>query len=107
MLKVTLIEAIFERDVSTFLNMNPRYIINWKEHKVKGEPAYDGGKTPRWNQSHEFEVGNDLSSAGVMTFTFLDEDDFICNCEVGIKKLVDGKGFDHFYPCRHEGEDSG
>jgi len=39
-------EAIFTRDMSTFLSMNPHYMINWKEEKIQGEPAYDGGKTP-------------------------------------------------------------
>ena len=42
-------EAIFTRDLTNFLKMNPHYVINWKDEKVKGEPAFDGGKTPKWN----------------------------------------------------------
>ena len=71
-------EAIFERDVSTFLKMSPKYRINWKEEMVEGKPAYDAGKTPKWNKSHMFNVGTDLSVAGVMSFTFLEEGDLIC-----------------------------
>ena len=78
---VTVHEAIFERDVSTFLAMSPKYIINWKDEKVEGKPAYDGGKTPKWNHKHEFNVGTDLSVAGVMNFTFMEEGDLICEAQ--------------------------
>ena len=71
-------EAIFERDVSTFLKMSPHYRINWKEDMIEGKPSFDGGKTPKWGKGHSFNIGTDLSVAGVMTFTFLEEGDLIC-----------------------------
>jgi hypothetical protein len=63
---VHILEAIFERDVCTFLKMSPRYILNWKENKIEGKPAYDGGKTPKWTSSHDFNVGTDLSTSGFL-----------------------------------------
>jgi len=76
---VTMHEAIFTRDTSTFLKMSPKYVINWKDEKVEGKPAKDGGKTPKWNSKHSFNIGTDLSTAGVMHFTFLDDNDVICD----------------------------
>ena len=81
-------EAIFERDVSTFLKMSPHYIINWKEDCIEGKPAYDGGKTPKWNEMHDFNIGTDLSVAGVITFTFKEEGDLICQAVQAVSTLA-------------------
>ena len=74
-------EAIFERDTATFMSMDPYFVINWKEQKIKSEPAYGGGKAPKWNEAHQFEVGTDASSMGVMTFSFFDDNNIICSME--------------------------
>jgi len=81
-------EAIFERDVSTFLKMSPKYIINWKEEKIEGKPAYDGGKTPKWNTAHNFNVGTDLTVSGVMHFTFMEGGDLICEAQAAVQDLA-------------------
>ena len=85
---VRVLEAIFERDVSTFLAMNPRYIINWKEEMIEGQPADGGGKTPKWGRAHSFNVGADLSVAGVMHFTFMDGGDLICEAQQAVGELA-------------------
>ena len=56
-LTVTFQEAVFERDVTTFLDMNPKYVINWREERIEGEPAYGGGTNPKWGQEHNFDIG--------------------------------------------------
>ena len=106
-MRVHMREAIFTRDLTNFLKMNPHYVINWKDEKVVGDPAFDGGKTPKWNKVHEFEVGSDLQSAGTMTFTFLEEEDLICSIEISVRKFAEKRGVPHWYECRYEGEDSG
>ena len=77
-------EGIFNRDVATFMDMDPRYLINWKDDKVEGEPAHGGGKTPKWNNHHEFDIGTDTSCMGVMTFSFLDDAKLICSTELSV-----------------------
>ena len=106
-IKIYVREAIFERDLSTFLSMNPRYMINYKDEVCEGKPAYDGGKTPSWHGEHELDVGDDPQSRGVMTFTFLNEDDLISSSEVSVAKLIKGRGTEHWHRCRFEGVDSG
>jgi len=81
-MKVTLVEGIFERDVATFMDMDPHYLINWKEDRIVGESAHGGGKCPRWNKSHEFNIGTDKTSMGVMTLSFLDDSKLICSTEL-------------------------
>ncbi len=58
--------------------MSPKYIINWKDMKSEGPPAQAGGKNPKWGKQHKFSVGDDLTTAGVMNFTFLEADAQIC-----------------------------
>mmetsp|Transcript_364 Transcript_364/g.683 ORF Transcript_364/g.683 Transcript_364/m.683 type:complete len:81 (+) Transcript_364:17-259(+) len=77
-LKVQVLEGVFERDTSTFLSMNPKYIINWKEEKIEGTAAYDGGKNPKWENEHEIDIEDDPEGAGIVTITFLDDEDLIC-----------------------------
>lgn len=79
-MRIHMREAILKRDTATFMDMNPHFQINWKDQKEVGEKAYGGGKCPKWNQCKEFEIGNDLKSAGVMTFSFMDDDNLICSC---------------------------
>lgn len=98
-------EAIFDRDTATFLSMNPRYVINWKDQKIEGEVAYDGGKNPKWYVSHELDVGTDLDCVGMMTFTFLDEEDLIVTCEIPVREIIDeGTGW---FPTEFDGEPNG
>jgi hypothetical protein len=77
---ITLIfqEAILDRDTSTFLDMNPKYVINWREERIEGEPAYGGGKNPRWLAEHNFDIGNHPEEAGVISITIMDDDNLIC-----------------------------
>lgn len=77
-LKLTLREAIFERDAASFFNMDPSYQINWKDEVIHGENAFGGGKTPKWNKKHELNVGIDLDCMGVMMVAFKDGSDVIC-----------------------------
>jgi hypothetical protein len=106
-MRVHMREAIFTRDLTSFLKMNPHYVINWKDEKIVGEPDYDGGKVPKWNEVHEFEVGNDLQSAGTMMFSFLEEEELICSVELSVRKFAEKRGVPHWYECRYDGEDSG
>jgi hypothetical protein len=80
--------AIFDRDTATFLSMSPKYIINWKDEKIEGKPAEDGGKTPTWESAHKFNVGTDLSSAGVLSFTFFDDSSLICEAASAVSDLA-------------------
>ena len=41
-------EGIFERDVAMFSDMNPKYVLNFKEEKYESSVCYGGGKNPRW-----------------------------------------------------------
>lgn len=70
------------------MDMDPYFVINWKEEKIESEKAFGGGKTPRWNQTHELNVGTDLSSAGVMTFSFMEGDKLICSAQISVSCLV-------------------
>jgi hypothetical protein len=100
-------EAIFDRDLTTFLTMSPRFNINYKEEIKEIGPAWDGGKTPNWGSETELDIGDDPESRGVITFTFLNEDDLICSSEVQVSELISKRGGDHWYKCRFEGEDAG
>ena len=75
---MTFIEAILDRDTSTFLDMNPKYIINYFDERIEGEPAYGGGKNPRWNAEHIFAIGIFPDEMGVITITIMDDDNLIC-----------------------------
>ena len=76
-MKLDMKEAIFERDINTFMAMNPKYIIIYKENKIDGEIAYDGGKNPKWFAPHTFEVGTEIESAGIITIYYLSDDELI------------------------------
>jgi len=107
MLKVTVREAIFQRDVATFLDMDPHYTLIWKETKIEGEKAFGGGKTPKWNQTHQLDIGTDQSSMGVLTVNFMEGDNLICTCAMGVASLLKSRGTDQWHRCRHDGNDSG
>ena len=100
-------EAIFERDVNTIMAMNPKYIINYKEEKIEGEIAYDGGKNPKWFSPHTFEVGTDIESAGIITIQYLSDDELICQNEVSVKDAVDRTGADKWFKVDFQGDPVG
>ena len=104
---VKVLQAIFDRDTATFMDMDPKYIINWKDDKIEGEPAFGGGKLPKWNKHHELEIGTDTSCMGVMTFTFLDDSNLICSAEISVANLIKNRGIENWHHCRYEGENSG
>lgn len=52
-LSLNLIEAMLQRDVNTFLDMDPYVAIEWKGQIFKNEKAFGGGKAPRWNNCIE------------------------------------------------------
>ena len=106
-MRIHMRQAIFKRDTATFLDMDPHFVINWKDQKEVGEKAYGGGKCPMWNKSKEFNVGTDLKSAGVMTFSFMDGDNMICSIAMQCSALAAARGVDHWYTTRYEGEESG
>ena len=89
---VKVCEAIFERDTATFLSMSPNYILNYKEEKIEGKMAGDGGKTPKWNHTHKLNVGTDLASAGVIHLTFMDDSDLICEAAISVGDLAHAAG---------------
>ena len=82
-------EAQFERDTSMFMAMSPKYQINWKEERITGQPADGGGKNPKWYADHTLKIGYDPANAGVINFTFLDDDSLIARAEVEISKMTD------------------
>ena len=86
------------------MSMNPKYIINWKDEKTEGEAAWDGGKNPKWFKSHFYEVGEDVSSAGFISFRFFNEEDLICQAEVKVQDLVDRSGLEKWWDCEYQGE---
>ena len=104
-LRVHIKEAIFDRDVNSFLEMDPKYTINWKEELVEGAPAYGGSKTPKWGGEeyiHSFTV-EDTSAAGVMTFSFHESDNLICQASIQVKTLIENRGTEQWYPTSYEG----
>ena len=108
MLTLKINEAIFERDTAMLFDMDPAYQINWKDTKIESKKAYGGGTTPKWSESHELEVGTDMSSAGVITLAFKDDTKVICQTLIQVKQLVKGqKGVDIWFQCRHEGKVNG
>jgi len=106
-MKLDIKEAIFERDVNTFMAMNPRYTINYKENKIEGEIAYDGGKNPQWFASHTIEVGTDIESAGIFTFEYLSDDEMIGSNELLVKDAVDRTGADKWFEVEYQGDPVG
>ena len=52
-------------------------------------------------------IGYDPANAGVITFTFLDEDSLIARAEVEISKMTDQPSKEEMYPVNHEGEHCG
>ena len=84
-LNLRITECKFERDVATFLTMNPKYVIIWKGEKIESEPAYDGGKTPSFSVTQNLAIGGDLNTVGVINVNFFDEEDLICGTEIAIK----------------------
>lgn len=84
-LNLRITECKFERDVATFLTMNPKYVIIWKSEKIESEPAYDGGKTPSFSLTRTLDIGSDLNTVGVVNINFFDEEDLICGTEIEIK----------------------
>ena len=76
-LQVYVTSALFERDLNPTYGMSPRYVINYKNVKRQSYAARDGGKTPKWDQQFTFNVGTDMATAGVLSFTFLESDDMI------------------------------
>ena len=71
--------------------MHPRYIINHKETVHEATPAEDGGKNPKWMADYDFDIGTDLETAGVMNFTFLENDDLIADAEISVETLVNDR----------------
>ena len=107
-MKIFVQEARFERSTNTFFAMNPQYTINWKDQKEECGPAEGGDQTPKWNRAFVFDVGASLDSAGVMTFTFLEDSTLIADCEIDVERLArheeeEGYLYDVFY----EGEKCG
>ena len=105
-MKLEIREAILERDVSTFLSMNPKYVINFKEERYEGDPAYDGGKNPQWSAEHILDVGPDPEAAGEFTVTLLDDEDLICQ-KVCIISEFAKEGEENWYEFEYEGENVG
>ena len=68
--------------------MNPKYTINWKDQLEESESAEGGDKCPKWNRSFIFDVGTNMDSAGVMTFTFLEDSTLIAHCELEVERLA-------------------
>ena len=106
-LRLTINEAVLQRDVNTFLTMNPHYEIAYNGEKTKGEPHYDGGKTPKWNALHQIDIGDDPAQRGSMIITVFEDDKEICSCEFGVQDLVTRKGADHWEKCFFEGKEAG
>ena len=59
-LRLTVKEAVLERDVGTEddLVMDPYVVVNNKKHSVRTHTVENGGKTPCWNEVIELEVTN-------------------------------------------------
>jgi len=88
--------------------MSPKYIIVWKEERIEGKPAYDGGKTPKWGHAHRFNIGTDLSTAGVISFTFFDDSTLICEASTAVSDLAHkSTQGDIWVPCNFEGNHIG
>ena len=107
-------EARFDRDVATFLTMNPKYTITWRDTVIEGQPADGGGKTPKWHDSHIIEIGHDPASAGVITIVFTDDNDLICEYELDVNATAQSPGYEgdngtlkEWYECTFEGEKGG
>ena len=87
-MKIIVQEARFERSTNTFFDMNPKYTINWKDQLEESGSAEGGDKCPKWNRTFIFDVGTSLDSAGVMTFTFLEDSTLIADCEIDVERLA-------------------
>ena len=101
-LQICMKEAQFDRDTAMFMSMNPKYVINWKEEKMTGKAADGGGTNPKWYGEHDLNIGGDPSSAGVITFTFLDGDSLIAACQIPATKLTDQPTKEEFYDITYE-----
>ena len=87
-IKVLIAEARFERDVTLFLSMNPKYIINIKEEKIEGEVAFDGGKNPKWEQEHDVDIP-DLELTDQIYVSFFHEDELIAQADYPLSDMTD------------------
>lgn len=106
-MQIILKEAIFERDTATFFEMEPHYVITWKDDEIKGEKCYGGGTTPKWNATHSLHVGKDLSSMGIIMFAFMSGDNIVCQTVLQVSTLIKTKGIDLWHHCRYKGKNSG
>ena len=51
-------------------------------------------------------IGEDLSCVGVISFTFVDESNLICQCDIATSDLANDQG-DKWHDCNYEGETVG
>ena len=107
--EIWIMQAIFDRDVNSFFDMHPKYIINHKDMKYESDAAEGGGKSPKWMAQYLFDIGTDLDAAGVMTFTFLESDDLLADAEISLTELVNDRDEENgvWIPVNFEGEKAG
>ena len=63
-LHLTVIEAKLDRDVELFGKMDPYVVIKYRNATIKTKEHTDGGKTPKWNETHQLDVkyiGDDIT----------------------------------------------
>jgi hypothetical protein len=48
-MKLTITEALLDKDTNSFLDMDPYYVIEYEGNKQSGEKAYGMGKEPKWD----------------------------------------------------------
>ena len=105
-LRLTVIEAILERDVGTAddLVMDPYVVIKNRQNAARTCALEDAGKTPVWNETIELQVAsiNDDVALRVM------DENVGANCEIGncsIKMAamcVEG-GLESWWTIAHDG----
>jgi hypothetical protein len=48
-MKLTITEALLDKDTNAFLDMDPYYVIEYEGNKQSGEKAYGMAKEPKWD----------------------------------------------------------
>ena len=79
-MKLTITEALLDKDTNAFLDMDPYYVIEYEGNKQTGEKAYGMAKEPTWDKTMTIPMGG--NPRGVIKISFFNDDDYICHIEI-------------------------
>ena len=109
-LRLTVIQAILERDVGTAddICMDPYVVIANRANQTRTQTIEDGGKTPQWNETFDLTV-NQINDD--LTLRVMDENvnanTEIGTCSIKLAALCVNGGLESWWPISYGSKQAG